>query len=83
MDLSVHLLGAVEGKLAILDIMIYVWSHDATVTVNQVSGTPAIYAQWVVTGTSGDTIWVNIHDLASSSLKLYRNNVVNIAYYIF
>ena len=60
---------------AMLDIMIYVWDHDATVTVNQVSGTPPIHAQWVVAGTSGDTIWVNINNLTSTTLKLYRDTV--------
>lgn len=58
---------------AMLDIMIYVWDHDASVNIKQVSGIEPTYAEWDVEGTDGDTIWVNINDFTTDTVKLYRD----------
>ena len=56
-----------------LSIKFYIWNHSANITVHQLSGTPPIYASFTISGTSGDTIWVNIANLTTDTVYLKRD----------
>jgi hypothetical protein len=65
---------------AMMDITVYVWAHEAQVTVNHIKGEKPTYAKLQIEGTSGDEVIIHFNELTTETVYLHVNkeNDVNI-----
>lgn len=60
-----------EEFVSMMDVTVYVWKHDANVTLNHVQGEPPVYARMEIEGVVGDEIIIHIKELSREPVYLH------------